>query len=83
MAKNGNPPTGTSDITRLWPISPDLVDRIRHLPAEDVEYLEKTILNYLNWLDTKEVDDVGSESLCEAEVLPFRRNGHRATGEAG
>lgn len=83
MAKNGNPPTGASDITRLWPISVDLIDRIRHLPAEDVEYIEKMILRYLNWLDDKEVDDEGSKSLCKAEVLPFHRNGHRATGEAG
>ena len=70
------PPTSAHNVTRLWPIAPALVERIRRLPDEWAWVIESAIVFQLDALERR----LAGETLKRAhtaEVLKFPRKKRR------
>ena len=70
------PPASANNVTRLWPIAPALVERIRRLPDEWAWEIESTIVFQLDALERR----LAGETLKRAhtaEVLKFTRKKRR------
>lgn len=63
-------PTRANNVTRLWPIAPALVDRIRRLPEERVWEVESVIAHQLDLIERRLAGEMLRRAHT-AEVLPF------------